>query len=154
MVSYKDTPSSEIKTKLGIIPSFIKIDKSDQNIDWKTVDSFSSEWEKFDSFSEDEIAQIGNDYFDILPEEKLQNSIVLDMGCGSGRWSKYLVDKVKFIEAVDPSNSVISAQNMLIDHKNTRITQASVENLPFEEKSFDMVISLGVLHHIPDTKTA
>jgi len=36
---------------------------------------------------------------------------VLDIGCGSGRWSRYLAPRVKFIEAIDPSNGVITALN-------------------------------------------
>lgn len=76
------------------------------------------------------------------------------MGCGSGRWSKYLSGKVKFIEAIDPSRSVFSASALTADIPNIRITQAGVDNIPFEDNSFDFVYSLGVLHHIPDTAAA
>lgn len=61
---------------------------------------------------------------------------------------------MKSIEAVDPSKSVIIAAKMLAKFSNIRITQASVESLPFSDGSFDLVVSLGVLHHIPKTEEA
>ena len=58
---------------------------------------------------------------------------------------------MKFIEAIDPSESIFAAAKILDDVDNVRITQASVDNIPFPDESFDLVFSLGVLHHIPDT---
>lgn len=128
---------------------------SSTKIDKKTVQSFGEEWQKFSSFSEAEIKNIGDEYFDIVDESILNsNSTVLDMGCGSGRWSKYLAPKVKFIEAIDPSDAIISATKLLSNVNNIRITQASSDNIPFNDETFDFVFSLGVLHHIPETQTA
>ena len=125
------------------------------NIDHKTVDSFGEEWLKFANFNNQEIERIGDEYFDIIDSKYItKESIVLDLGCGSGRWSKYLSEKVKFIEAVDPSDAVLAANHLLKDNKNIRVTKASIDNLPFENQSFDFAFSLGVLHHIPDTQDA
>ncbi|MEX2379951.1 MAG: class I SAM-dependent methyltransferase, partial [Vicingaceae bacterium] len=63
------------------------------NIDLKTVKSFGEEWGKFDTFSEEEIKNAGDQYFDIINEQMLnKDSVVLDMGCGSGRWTKYVAN--------------------------------------------------------------
>ena len=67
---------------------------------------------------------------------------------------KRQANKVQFIEAIDPSKAVISASMLLGNVNNTRVTQASVDNIPFDDNSFDFAMSLGVLHHIPDTKKA
>lgn len=152
MVPYSRMSEHSIPVKNESIHSFITID--DSNIDWKTVDSFGEEWEKFSTFSEEEIKEIGNDYFDIVPKNVFENAVVLDVGCGSGRWSKFLTEKVQWIEAIDPSSAVISAYQTLSQHKNIRVTQASTEGIPFQDESFDLVISLGVLHHIPNTQQA
>ena len=152
MIPYSTEPKFIKEIGTSSISTFQ--DEVETNIDWCTVDSFGSEWEKFNAFTTQEIEQIGNDYFDIIPKNLLNDAMVLDMGCGSGRWSKFLAKKVKFIEAIDPSESVITACSMLQDESNVRVTQASSNNIPFPDESFDLVISLGVLHHIPDTQKA
>lgn len=135
------------------IYSFVGAD--DANFDKKTVDSFSEEWLKFNSFTDQEIKVAGDQYFDIVNDKVLnKNSVVLDLGCGSGRWTKYISKKVAIVEAVDPSDAVFSALNLTKDEENVRVTQASVSNIPFDDNTFDFIVCLGVLHHIPDTQKA
>ena len=135
------------------VSSFVT--SEDSNLDKETVDSFGEEWLKFNAFTKDEINTAGSQYFDIVSEKILnKNSVVLDLGCGSGRWSKYIAKKVKLIEAVDPSSAIYSAVKLNEDEENVRVTQASVSNIPFEDETFDFVVCLGVLHHIPNTQEA
>lgn len=125
------------------------------NIDLETVNSFGEEWNKFDQFSEDDLRTAGDQYFDIVDEDLLNvETTALDLGCGSGRWTRYIADKVGFVEAVDPSEAIYSAAITNKDLQNVRFTRAGVDTIPFEDNSFDFVMSLGVLHHIPDTEAA
>ena len=82
------------------------------------------------------------------------NTLALDVGCGTARWSKYLSSKVKFIEAIDPSKAIYAALKLTENIPNIRITQADSDCIPFEDGSFDFVFSLGVLHHVPNTQLA
>ncbi len=135
------------------IESFIT--ENDTNLDQNTVTSFGEEWLKFNAFTSEEISIAGNQYFDIVDENLLtKNTTVLDLGCGSGRWTKFIAHKVKLVEAVDPSDAVFSASYLNKNEKNVRVTQASVSNIPFNDNTFDFVICLGVLHHIPNTQQA
>ena len=153
MVSYTQTPVLFLDSPNGKIASFISEDE--KNIHSDTVKSFGEEWKKFSHFSEQEIETAGRQYFDIVSDEMLNaNSLVLDIGTGSGRWTKYISPKVKFVEAVDAGESVFSTQYFLKENKNVRITQASASNIPFEDNAFDFVFSLGVFHHLPDTDAA
>lgn len=129
-------------------------DGQSTNIDTKTVESFGDEWETFDTFTDEEIDKAGGQYFDIVSDELLANKYVLDVGCGTGRWTKYVAKKARFVDAIDPSKAVFSAAKMLQNIPNTRISRASVDNIPFEDDSFDFVFCLGVLHHIPNTHKA
>ena len=152
MLKYNQKEKSIIHYNKSKIYSF---NKRIKNIDLATVQSFGDEWSKFSKFSDEEIRKIGDEYFDITNSKIFnQDSIVLDLGCGSGRWSKYLSEKVKFIEAIDPSDAVYAAHELLKNNKNTRVTKSTVDNIPFEDESFDFAFSLGVLHHIPDTEKA
>ena len=90
----------------------------------------------------------------MTPEMLGTGSLVLDIGCGTGRWSKFLSSRCGFIEAVDPSSAVIPAAQLVSGISNIRITQCGVSNIPFPDASFDFIFSLGVMHHLPDTQEA
>ncbi|MFH1005268.1 MAG: class I SAM-dependent methyltransferase [Bacteroidota bacterium] len=153
MLKFNKAPKEYIDYNGWQIAVFLN--DEEQNIDLKIINSFSAEWGKFKYFSNEEIEKIGQEYFDIINENILnKNLYVLDLGCGSGRWTKFIADKVNFVEAIDPSESVYTAANLLENTPNVRITKANIDNLPFDDESFDFAFSLGVLHHIPDTKQA
>jgi SAM-dependent methyltransferase len=150
-LDYTTEPEQFIDINGQQISSFIK---NWGNADSSTVKAFGDEWNKFKKFTKEEISLCGNEYFDILVDSDYGiNKRVLDAGCGSGRWSIYLADRFGYIEAIDPSSAVIAAVNQIREHgkNNVRVTQAEINSLPFKEGSFDVVVCLGVLHHIPDT---
>jgi ubiquinone/menaquinone biosynthesis C-methylase UbiE len=145
-------PDSIIKTKNREINIF-NIDG--KNIDKKVVDEFGEEWLKFYEHDDDLVKKGGEEYFDILNEKIINsNTYLLDVGCGTGRWTKYLAPKVDFIEAVDPSNAIFAADKLLGKIENVRLSKASIETLPFSDETFDFVMSIGVLHHVPNTEKA
>jgi len=152
LLEYNKDPDGQLQvgeTKISFFNS-----SEGENIDTLTVESFGQEWTKFSSFSPEEIDKIGKEYFGIAEEYLTKKSTVLDIGCGTGRWTRYVAPKVTFVEAIDPSDAVISAAHLLKDISNLRITKCSIDRIPFDEASFDLVFSLGVLHHIPDTLDA
>lgn len=154
MLPYNQQPLHEIRTAPGITVASFVSDK-DTNVDAETVASFGAEWLKFNSFDDEEIKRAGDQYFDIIDDTMLTpETHALDVGCGTGRWTKYISRRVAFVEAIDPSEAVHAASRLIGDLPNVRITQAGVDNIPFADGSFDFVFSLGVLHHIPDTAAA
>ncbi|MEO8721662.1 MAG: class I SAM-dependent methyltransferase [Ginsengibacter sp.] len=145
-------PDEIIKTKNRDINIF-NIDG--KNIDKRVVDEFGDEWLKFFEHDDDLIRKGGEEYFDILNENMInRHTYLLDVGCGTGRWTKYLASKVGFIEAVDPSDAIFAADKLLAKIENVRLSKASIETLPFPDETFDFVMSIGVLHHIPNTRKA
>lgn len=129
-----------------------------KNIDRKTVDGFGDEWERFtqEALTTDELNTRFNEYFSIFPWDQLpENPVGFDMGCGSGRWAELVADKVGSLNCVDPSERALNvARKRLANKNNCHFHLQSVDTLPFANNSQDFGYSLGVLHHIPDTKSA
>lgn len=153
MIPYNQEPHQYIDCGARKIASFMAGEAG--HIDPETVRSFGEEWSKFSSFSEEDIKVAGDQYFDIIDDKMLTPATTaLDLGCGTGRWSRYIANRVKFVEAIDPSQAVLSAEKLTADKTNIRITQAGVDNIPFPDSSFDFILCLGVLHHLPGTGEA
>jgi SAM-dependent methyltransferase len=125
------------------------------NIDPSVVQSFGEEWTKFHAFDDEDIAALGERYFDIVDERMVnKGSYGIDIGCGTGRFTKYLIDRIGFMELIDPSDAIVAADALLGEQANVRLAKASTDNIPFDDETFDFAMSIGVLHHIPDTAKA
>jgi ubiquinone/menaquinone biosynthesis C-methylase UbiE len=73
---------------------------------------------------------------------------VLDVGTGSGRHSREAAMLGSEVVAVDLGRAIDVARRNLPDTVAT--VQADADDLPFAEGVFDMVMSIGVLHHLPE----
>jgi SAM-dependent methyltransferase len=124
------------------------------NSDKKTIEGFGDEWERFDQsrLGNDEHQMLFNKYFSIFPWHKLsENSTGFDMGCGSGRWAKLLAKKVGVLHCFDPSTALEVARRNLRDTPNCVFHAKGVGDNLLPEGTQDFGVSLGVLHHVPNT---
>lgn len=125
------------------------------NIDARTVKGFGAEWRAFDqsAVSEAELQAIFEQYFGVFPWESLSDDAVgFDLGCGSGRWARFVAPRVARLHCIDASTEAVAvARRNLEAHDNCEFHHASVGALPLTEGSMDFGYSLGVLHHVPDT---
>ena len=83
-------------------------------------------------------------------DETLQGKLVLDVGCGAGRFAEITLNSGAELVAVDYSSAVDACRNNLNHNPNLNVVQASVYELPFKPETFDYVYCLGVLQHTPD----
>lgn len=85
--------------------------------------------------------------------EDLAGKLVLDVGCGMGRYAEVATKWGATVVAVDLSRAVEAARRNLAD-RAAAVLQADAFRLPFAPSSFDFIYSLGVLHHTPDCEAA
>jgi SAM-dependent methyltransferase len=88
-----------------------------------------------------------------LKKEDLAGKLVLDVGCGMGRYAEVASRWGARIVGIDLSEAVEAAAANLAG-RDVNIFQADVFSLPFAPESFDYIYSLGVLHHTPSCENA
>src|SRR5579859_7956685 len=88
-------------------------------------------------------------YFDLIDLNALEASTVCDLGCGSGRWSYHLRRRCHRLILVDFSDAIFVARRNLCDCPSALFFMGDLTSLPFRRGFADLVICLGVLHHLP-----
>lgn len=84
-----------------------------------------------------------------LGRVKLEQSNVLDIGCGSGGIAAHLAPRVESMTGMDPEPWPRWAE-WLDAHPNLKFLQGSVENNNLKPHSFDVIICNQVYEHVPD----
>ncbi len=88
-----------------------------------------------------------------LRPEELEGKLVLDVGCGMGRFAEVATRWGARVVGIDLSAAAEVAAKNLKDREFVAF-QADVFALPFFPESFDVIYSVGVLHHTPDCEAA
>ena len=103
--------------------------------------------EKYHSFKKSFGPQFYDEFLQSLPRRFEK---ALDAGCGSGDLSLLLSKYVNHVVGIDLSHSIINiAKRQKADQQKTNVDflVADLENLPFREQSFDVVVSNDTLNH-------
>jgi SAM-dependent methyltransferase len=146
-VPYSVAPVGEVPTAGGKVQVFVPQGNGDADL----VRSFGEEWVKFNAFTDEELNRVGGELFDLWPGGQTGRvGAMVDIGCGSGRWTRYLRNRADHVDALDPSEAILKAASVHADLLHVRWTQARAEALPFATHTFDMALCIGVLHHLQD----
>lgn len=95
--------------------------------------------------------------YDFARFEEGRGRDVLEIGVGMGadhlEWAK---NSPKQLTGVDLTPRAIehTTERLAVYGLSSRLQTADAENLPFDDNSFDLVYSWGVLHHTPQTPKA
>ena len=92
-----------------------------------------------------------------LDDEIPMGSNILEAGCGTGQMSIVLSRYARQIYGIDLSkDSLIEAKQFINsnDIKSVHLFRMNIFKLFFEENTFDVIISNGVLHHTYNPKLA
>ena len=134
---------------INYIPRFVKDDGY--------VKSFSKEWNTYHNIQLDSVSGTKESENVFLKRtgftsNYLKGKIVLDVGCGVGRFMEIAAKSSDYVVGVDMSYSVDRCWDNLKYLSNIDIVQADILNLPFKNSCFDAVFSIGVLHHTSNTQ--
>lgn len=89
-----------------------------------------------------------------LREHIKKDQAVLDVGCGEGRNILSILDITTNITGVDiDEKAVHDTQQNMKEHPEVHITLGDVTNLPFQDKTFDVVVFSMTLVNMDDKKT-
>ena len=79
----------------------------------------------------------------------LDGAEVLECGCGAGRFTEILLSRGAHLTGLDLSSAIDANQGNFPQDDNHRLTQASILEIPFAPKQYDVVFCLGVVQHTP-----
>lgn len=123
------------------------------------ADNFGDQWMRFpklqlDSFNGTSISAIR--FFKALKLEpnELKGKLILDVGCGTGRFAEIALNAGAYVIGLDYSAAAQVASKNLEKYSNFRAIRGDIYKLPFKESSFDIVYCLGVLQHTPNVEQA
>ena len=76
------------------------------------------------------------------------NDVVLEVGCGTGYFTKELVKTKALITAIDISTDLINEAINTIKEPNVNFLIENAYQMTFTDNSFDRVVGSSVLHHL------
>jgi SAM-dependent methyltransferase/uncharacterized protein YbaR (Trm112 family) len=117
----------------------------------KTVTGFGYEWQKFDDQIADTYMTDKANFLDFIAPvtpDFFRDKIVLDAGCGMGRFLRLAADfGSREVIGVDLSQSVDVAYQHVRHLPNAHVIQADIMTLPLKPV-FDYIFSVGVLQFL------
>jgi len=119
------------------------------------VAGFDFEWKTFSHVGSPELGEVFGLYFDqVHPAMFDDHRIVLDGGCGAGRWAYEVARRGPRVVAVDLGMSIEVARRNTASTSRVALVQADLREMPFAPAAFDWAYSLGVLHHLNEPNRA
>ncbi|MGP0065713.1 MAG: methyltransferase domain-containing protein [Isosphaeraceae bacterium] len=115
--------------------------------------SFGRQWNRYDVMRPEEDEATFRVKTGVSASE-LSGRLVLDAGCGGGRYARLLGAQGARVIGVDLSAAVEKAAALCAGMPDVAIVQTDLLDLPIAESAFDLVYSIGVLHHTPDPRRA
>lgn len=85
-------------------------------------------------------------------EADLAGKLVLDAGCGMGRYARIAARMGGKVVGVDISDSVVAAKDLNPEPPIAGFVKADLVKLPFQDQTFDRIYSIGVIDHTPDPR--
>jgi ubiquinone/menaquinone biosynthesis C-methylase UbiE len=111
--------------------------------------SISSSYDRARQYKSTTLSKWMNHIRSAVPDTQISH--IVDLGCGTGRYSSALADLFEAsVTGLDPSKNML--QKAISNRTDDSVTYevAHAENLPLEDDSVDLVFMSNVYHHLQD----
>jgi len=73
---------------------------------------------------------------------------VLEIGCGSGEYTRYFAGKINHLTATDLSEDLLRIARRNVNQAQVEYRTEDVHHLGFQDGQFDAVVGNSILHHL------
>jgi len=137
------------------IPRFLR-DENDVS-SAETVKRFEWQWRRFNRAQLElapRLRELFLEWVRPLGRDAFADKVVLDAGCGMGRWTMQVAGmRARDVVALDLGGSVDVAYANTAHLDNVHVVQGDIMQMPVAP-IFDVILCIGVLHHMPDPGAA
>lgn len=120
--------------------------------------SFGFQWNRFDKLQVDAVMHndLTQDRFYATTgwPMRMEGQLVLEAGCGAGRFTQIALETGAEVISFDLSSAVDAAARNNASADRLCVFQASIYEIPLRKGSFDKIFCMGVLQHCPDVAAA
>ncbi len=118
-----------------------------------TAESFGFEWLRFVVTDKPEDIWSYRETTGLTSGD-VKGKLVLDAGCGMGRYIEVAAADGAEVVGMDLSRAVERAWRETKHRSQIHLVQGNIMKLPFKPNTFEFIYSIGVLHHTPSTRRA
>lgn len=120
--------------------------------------SFGYEWKKYaltmyDSYTKTNISE-RRLFRDTKWPRRLEGEVILEGGCGAGRYTEPAAATGAMLISLDYSAAVEVAYERNGQKENVFVVQGDIYQMPFKPNFFNRIFCFGVLQHTPDVEKA
>jgi ubiquinone/menaquinone biosynthesis C-methylase UbiE len=131
---------------------FVEPSPESETLETSTSNVYSSLWKEFDTqtLTEESVKLLGERITENIIDSCVVGKKVLDMGCGSGRYTIALAKAgAGHVTGIDLDKKSFRRAEEWCRQKEFPVEfhEGNFHNLPFEDNSFDFVFCNGTLHH-------
>jgi len=124
--------------------------------------NFGLQWNKFSKVQLDSVNGTDESEKRFFSQSKLKpndlkDKLILEAGCGNGRFTEIILKYGAYVIAIDGSIAIEANKNnhqKFIDEGKLILLQANLFEMPLKSNSFDIVICYGVIQHTGNNKKA